>query len=137
MQRFTAKRPASTLGATFSMTTRRRPSSGSATTGWRALAMAFGAQEYDRQRRQPHRQCVIAAVRAHRRRFDGAEVAHAAAAVDRSVAVQDLLPQAAVRCADQVVLTRHGREVANDEDRGASAPRPAQKRNDARFGIAV
>src|SRR5574339_572683 len=101
MQRFTAKRPASTLGATLSITTRRRPSSGSATL---RLGIGLGAQEQDRERRQAQGQGVIAAVRAHRRGLDGAEVAHAAAAVDRRVAVEDLAPEAAVRRTDEVVL---------------------------------
>ena len=61
-------------------------------------------------------ECGVA-VRRHRRGLDAAEVAHAAAAVDARVAVEQLAPVPAARHADAVVVARHRREVADDQQR--------------------
>ena len=60
--------------------------------------------------------------------FDAAEVAHAAAAVDRRVAVEDLSPVAAVGHADAIAVARHGREVADATSTGFAVSPGARRK---------
>ena len=52
----------------------------------------------------------------NRRRVDNAHVALTRAAIQRCIAVEDLVPAAATRHADLIVVTRHRSEVQDDDD---------------------
>ena len=73
----------------------------------------------------------------HRRRLAAAVVAHAAAAVERRVGVQELAPVAAVRYAEPIVLARHRREVADHQDRRRALVALAQERDHALLPVAA
>src|ERR1043165_2883769 len=60
-------------------------------------ARRFIGEKRYRQRRQSERQRKITPVRGHRRGFDAAHMAQAAAAVFTGVAVEELAPEAAAR----------------------------------------
>src|SRR5688572_15888178 len=102
----------------------------------RPLSLArLGLEDDYAQRRQGQQQRVEPAVRGQRIRLYPTEIAHAAAAVDRGVAVEELAPVTAARNADGVVLARNRREVAHHQHLGAVA-RLAQEADDARFDVA-
>ncbi len=124
--RLTGKRPPSTAGRTASMTARTRPSTAVGDASWamaRRLVLSGIGRRASRNRVESggsvRRQRMHAAVRAHRRRLDAAEVAPARAAVVAGVAVEDLAPAPGARHAEQVVGARHRREVADDQQRRA------------------
>src|SRR5205823_11268959 len=102
----------------------------------RLLIAGRGLHEQYRKRRQRQHERMRTALRGHGRRLDAAEVANAAAAVDRRVAVQALAPETAVRRADDVIVPRKRREIAYDRQRLACA-RFTQETDDARFGVVV
>src|SRR5262245_28826597 len=74
-------------------------------------------------------------VRRRRRRLHPAEVLHAASAVEWGVAVERLAPEPASRNAQDIVRSRHRREVADNEQRATATPRLPHKADDARVGI--
>src|SRR5205085_2001068 len=138
--RLIANRPPSTAGATFSITTRMRPSAGSDDGCIEPpvflLLNGCWLQEQYRKRRQRQGERVRTALRRHRRGLDAAQVADAAAAVNARIAIQALAPKAAVRRTDNVVVARNRREVAYNDQR-SPRPRFAQKAQHARLGIVV
>src|SRR6476620_315863 len=73
-------------------------------------------------------------MRHHMRGFAAAQIAHAAPAVDRCIAVEQLLPPSAARYANAIHGTHHRRELANDEHYVALVGF-AQKTDDARLDI--
>src|SRR5688572_15244518 len=77
----------------------------------------FRLEEEHGERRQGERERVAELLVRHRLRVRAALVAHAAAAVVRSVAVEELAPAAAARHAHAVVVARDRGEVANHEHR--------------------
>src|SRR5579883_1056493 len=66
---------------------------------------------------------------------DPPDVPLAAAAVERGVGVEDLLPGAAARDADAVVVPRDGGAVAGDQDPIAGVLPLAEKADDALLGV--
>src|SRR5512133_2833925 len=86
-------------------------------------------QEQYRKRRQRQRERMRTTLGGYRRRLDAAQISDSAAAVDSGVAIQPLAPEAAVRCADHVIVTRNRREIAHN-DHGCSGTRLAQEAQD-------
>src|SRR6185503_14728667 len=121
-------RPQSTWGRTDSMTTR-----GGAVSFFVSL-LRF--EEHHGEWRAGDRQRMAEALVRHGRGVRAAEVAHAAAAVEGRVAVEELAPAAAARHADAVVVARHRREVAHHRDRRRVAGLP-QERDDALLPVAA
>src|SRR6185437_3399641 len=137
--RFTAKRPSSTCGETFSTTARARPSAGSEALLREAVLRAGNSDssvlEVNRgKRRQRQRKRLRATVQAVRLRVHAAEIADPASTVSARIAVQHFAPEAGLRNADLVVAAGHGREIARDEQR-RSATRAAHEDDDARVAI--
>src|SRR5687767_13302817 len=116
--RFTAKRPPSISGSTRSMTARTRPSAcvrlRFRTAGLGSLA--FMLEKHRGERRQRYANRMIPPVRGDRVRAHAAIVSDAAPAVVGRVRIEQLAPPAFARHADEVILARHRREVADDEN---------------------
>src|SRR4029453_15924437 len=104
-----------------SMTARTRPARGSATVSSEAFlegiaSILLGLEKHRRQRRQSKRQRVEPAMGGGRRRRHPSQIANAAAAVYRGIAVQDLSPAASDGDAHHIVWARDRREIAHHED---------------------
>ncbi len=71
-------------------------------------------ERYQAQRWNGDREHVISAVAGHRHRGNAAKIALSAAAVERRVTIKYLLPEAALRHTNLIIVPRHGSEIAHD-----------------------
>src|SRR5687767_5401492 len=137
--RFTLKRPPSISGMTRSMTARTRPSASARrvflTCGFAALAFMLEVDHGKRRERYADR--MISPVRRYGMRAHAAVVADAAAAVVGRIRVDELAPITLARDTDEIVLPRHRREVADDENDVFGVARFADERHRALLGVAA
>src|SRR6185503_2981474 len=100
-----------------------------------ASTHARSLEHHDRQGRQGDDDRLRPRVPYDRRRRDTAEIPLAASALERSVAVQNLLTHAAPGNTQPMVLARDGREVARNEHRLVGAPAAAKEGDRALLGV--
>src|SRR4051794_40310470 len=127
-------RVASTAGAAF-FRVRRAVAAGGLRAGVGRSGGLIGREQNGGERRKRQRQGMAAALGADRRGLHPAEIAHATAAIDRRIAVEDLAPAAGLRHAQDVIRAGHRREITNDEHRRTGTPE-AQESEHARLGVA-
>src|SRR5690242_1992674 len=89
------------------------------------------------QRRQRYADRMIPPVGRNGVRVDATEIAHAAAAINGRVGVDDLPPVSRERNAEKVILARHGREIAGDENHLLAVAALADVRECALLGVAA
>src|SRR5215213_3719872 len=97
----------------------------------------FRLEEEDREWGNGDAEGVAVLLVRHGRRLGGAEVADAAAAVERGVAVEQLAPPSAARHAEPVVVACHRREVAHHRDRRRVVAALAKERQHALLPVAA
>src|SRR5689334_4126357 len=125
------------------MTARARPSVVARRAGFAAgrravlTSLTFMFEVHHAERRERYANRMITSVRRHGVRVDAAIITHAASTIVGRIRIDDLTPVARLRHAEEIVLARHGREVAGDEDRFAAVSRSANERERALVGIAA
>src|SRR5512143_170171 len=92
-------------------------------------------EDQDAQGRQDQAQGSTVAVERLRAGLGGAGVAETRPPVFRSVAVQELAPEPALRHADAIALVRDGRKVADDQDEVPRRAAAADIADDAVVGV--